>query len=344
YAFAYRLTRNRFAASVAALTFTFGGYLTSYPAQQPTILESAVWLPLVLLCLDSAAELYLTPGPSPARRGVTLLIIAGAAMAMSILAGHPQTWLYVLYAALAYWLMANRRWLMDERNTHHASRISSFILQTSAFLLFAFGLSAMQLLPTLEFTRLSTRAALGYAFTSSGFALHEIITLLLPGYFGGSPLYVGIVPLMLAGAALWSVNREPSTANGARPFTVHRSLSSKRCFSITVFWLLLALVALFLSFGDASFVYSLFYLLAPGFAQVRDQERAALLWSFALAMLAAIGAARISERLAVNSERSAMNSQFRITVHRSLLTVHLFLLVLIALAYVSALASEAAQV
>src|SRR5437762_10967351 len=44
FAFAYRFTRSRFGAGVAALTFTFGGYLISYPAQQPAILESAVWL------------------------------------------------------------------------------------------------------------------------------------------------------------------------------------------------------------------------------------------------------------------------------------------------------------
>src|SRR5439155_20097603 len=106
-------------------------------------------------------------------------------------------------------------------------------------------------------------AQTGYAFTSSGFAPYEIITLLIPGYLGGSRLYVGLLPLLLAGVGL-----------------------AKRRASIVWFFGLLALLALLLSFGDASFVYSLFYLLAPGFALVRDQERAALLWALALAMLA----------------------------------------------------------
>ncbi len=358
YAFAMRLTRSRFAAWVAALVFTFGGYLISYPVQQPAILESAVWLPLVLLLLDYSAEQFLLTNviaseakQSPScdeeiasaqnarlamTRGVAGLILAGTSLALSILAGHPQTNVYVFYTALAYWLMANRRWLMDERNTHHALRISSFILQTSAFLLFAFGLSAVQWLPTLEFTRLSTRAQLGYAFTSTGFAPHEIITLLVPGYFGGSPLYVGIIPLLLVGAALLAVNGEPSTVNRARPFTVHS-------LPFTAFWLLLALVALFLSFGDSSFVYSLFYWLAPGFALVRDQERAALLWSFALAMLAAIGAASLGRRSADGGggPSNAAHRPPSAVVFGGLLLV---LTVLIALAYVGALASEAAHV
>ena len=305
FAFAYRLTRSRFAAWVAALTFTFGGYLISYPAQQPAILESAVWLPLVLLLLDWAAE-----PPARITRTIAGLALAGASMALSILAGHPQTFIYVFYSALAYWIYltiahARRRADDGERKVSSILLLSLFV----AFVAFAVGIAAVQLLPTLEFTGLSTRAQTGYAFTSSGFAPYEIITLLIPGYFGGSPLYVGLLPLLLVGVAL-----------------------AKRQASIVWFFGLLALVALLLSFGDASFVYSLFYLLAPGFALVRDQERAALLWSFALAMLAALGAASL---------RHEAGDGLRSSVFAGLLLV---LLVLIAFAYIGALASESARV
>jgi hypothetical protein len=49
-----RLAAARFAGAVAALSFTYAGYLTSFPVQQITILETAVWLPLVLFFLDRA--------------------------------------------------------------------------------------------------------------------------------------------------------------------------------------------------------------------------------------------------------------------------------------------------
>jgi hypothetical protein len=56
YLFSRELTGSRPAAVVAALTFTFGGYLTGYPSQQLAVLETDVWLPLILFCLYRAAQ------------------------------------------------------------------------------------------------------------------------------------------------------------------------------------------------------------------------------------------------------------------------------------------------
>jgi len=44
YLLAKRLLRDRRAALISSLVFTFGGYLTSYPSQQLAILEADVWL------------------------------------------------------------------------------------------------------------------------------------------------------------------------------------------------------------------------------------------------------------------------------------------------------------
>ena len=54
YLFVRDLTGNRAAAFIAALTFTFSGYLTGYPSQQLAILEADVWLPLILFFLHRA--------------------------------------------------------------------------------------------------------------------------------------------------------------------------------------------------------------------------------------------------------------------------------------------------
>ena len=43
--------RTQLGAFIAAIVFTFGGYLTAYPSQQLAILETDAWLPLILLCL-----------------------------------------------------------------------------------------------------------------------------------------------------------------------------------------------------------------------------------------------------------------------------------------------------
>ncbi len=312
YVFARRVTRSRFAAWIASLTFTYGGYLIAYPAQQASILAGDVWLPLVLWALHRAAE----PPEAVPGRSYRLapgqwawLAVAAAFMATSILAGHPQTYIYVFYTAAAYWLYVAWR----APGMRFAARAAGLVV----FGLFSVALSAVQLLPTLEFTRYSTRAELGYAFTSGGFAPHELITLLVPGYFGGSPLYIGLVTLLLAGIALAMPSRK---------------------FASGTFWVALAAVALLLSLGGSSFLYSLFYLLAPGFALVRDQERAAFLWSFALAMLAAVGAARLTDR---DDGPALKASRIVPAILRGAL---LSLGVLIVAAYIGALASEGAQV
>ncbi|MGC8782331.1 MAG: glycosyltransferase family 39 protein, partial [Anaerolineae bacterium] len=60
-----------------------------------------------------------------------------------------------------------------------------------------------------------------------------------------------------------------------------------------LFFALIALVALLLSYGRNAFLYPLFYRWAPGWALFRDQERAAFIVAFGLSVLAGYGAARL---------------------------------------------------
>jgi hypothetical protein len=175
-----------FAGVVAALTFTHGGYLTSFPPQQITILETAVWLPLILLCVDRA---FHSSRPRPR------LILAGMALACALLAGHPQTAMYVVYATLAYGIFL--AWTLG-RGFHVSSLL--FLLFP---LLLGVALAAVQLLPTWMFITRSTRAHLDYDAVAQGFSLAETIHLIYPGHSGGAPQYVGVLPPILVGTALF---------------------------------------------------------------------------------------------------------------------------------------------
>jgi len=143
------------------------------------------------------------------------------------------------------------------------------------FVLLGFGLAAAQLLPSLEYMRLSVRAQANYNEMSGGFPRQDPIQLLLPGSVSlMSPLYVGILPLFLAVLApLLKRNRE------------------------VIFWACLALGALLLSFGGNTFFYSPFYLFAPGFALFRSQERSAFVFSFSLALLAGYGVQLLTQAM-----------------------------------------------
>jgi hypothetical protein len=101
-----------------------------------------------------------------------------------------------------------------------------------------------------------------------------------------SPLYIGVVGLGLAWLGTWF-------AFGARPQPLPRTdwLPSPRAGAI--FFALLALVALLLSFGGNGFLYPIFYWLVPGWNLFRGQERAAYLVALGLSMLAGYGALAI---------------------------------------------------
>ena len=260
--FAKRLLGSRVAAFVCALTFTFGGYLTSYPPQQLAILETATWLPLALLFFDRAVDTL---------KGLRYFIAGGVVLGIAALAGHPQTFLFVGDACAIYFAWRAATQVSSFRVSglrFCVLRFASYLLPFGFSLLLAAGISAAQWLPTLEYQGLSTRAAISWADAAGGFPTFDPLQMILPGFVSAfqSPLYIGILPLWLAVFALW-VNR-------AREKT---------------FWAALALVSLLVAFGFHVFAYAVFYLFVPGFAMFRGQERLALVISFALAILAGYG-------------------------------------------------------
>ncbi len=283
------LRRVRFGGVMASLVFTYGGYLTGFPVQQITILETSAWLPWVMWAVTVATQSlppnqpqtpplkYISPAPlllcSPAPYWGAL------AFALSILAGHPQTVLYIFYLSLVYTLFhafttsANHQVSnTSSRITHHASRFLGPLAPWLIIVVLGAGLAAAQLLPTREFIAHSLRADLAYQAVSAGLPLNEFISILYPGFFGGSPQYVGIVALVLIALAL---TLRPPTPDLRPPI---------------FFWAGAGLVSLLLAFGSNTFLYPLFYLFMPGFDAVRQQERAFLVYSFSAAVLTGCGA------------------------------------------------------
>lgn len=298
------LRRARFAGVIASLGFTYSGYLTGFPVQQITILQVSVWLPWLLWGLS--VTVFAHHSESKVHFGFRTVEAASLrpaawaalAFALAILAGHPQTVLYIFYLSLAYALFLG--WLVSRQSGSLFSHLSN---QTEsplpprppaplrslgrAFALWLFTIllgsliAAAQIWPTLEFIRRSLRADLTYQAVSAGLPLNELIAVLYPGFFGGSPEYVGIASLGLIALALalgWP------RSGGVKP-----AVSGQ-----IIFWLGAAVVSLLLAFGGRTFLYSIFYLGIPGFDAVRQQERAFLIYSFSAAVLAGYGALLVS--------------------------------------------------
>jgi hypothetical protein len=270
------LTHSRPAALIAALTFTFSGYLTGYPSQQLAVLEADVWLPLILFFLYRAnqrmADSEWRIANSGSRLALSPLLLAGLAFGLTLMAGHPQSGFIVACLSLAFLIFdfgftttvpeVKRSGIYDLR--------SSILLPLSSialFLLTGLGLAAIQFIPAVEYTLRSVRAEGTYDKMSGGFPLIDLIQFLLPGQVSHySPLYVGVVGLILA---VWVVFAAPNRH--------------------TTFWAVLAVIALLISLGGHTFFYSPLYLSVPGFSIFRGQERWAFAVAFSLSVLAGYG-------------------------------------------------------
>jgi hypothetical protein len=192
--------------------------------------------------------------------------------------------MYVFYVALLYGSVRSWQARLSWRWT---------LVSQVAWVVVGFGLAAVQLVPSWEFTRLSVRASLSYKELAGGFALRDLAQILVPGTFTHwSPVYVGIYALLLAGVACLA-----AYSSGWRK-GAHSALCT--CHTLRAlaaqarFWAVLTLGSLVLSLGGKALLYRVFYWVVPGFALFRSQERAVYVTSFGLAVLSGCGAAWLS--------------------------------------------------
>lgn len=263
-----RLTGARAPAAFAGLAYMFGGYLTGYPLNQLSVLESSIWLPLILWLLDIARE-----------RGLRYYVVAGAAWALSFFAGHPQVPLYSLYVAAAFGIATP---FPAARGTAHPGPAPAILRSAfkrlgglALFAVIAVGLAAVQILPTQDLTENSKRTSITAEERARGLGPAEIGALLVPLHWGNQAAYAGMVTL---GLALFALVVPPAAGRARRER-----------------WLfaLIAAGGLALAFGGATPLYWLARALGPGFALIRNQERALAIWSFGVSVLSGYGVAAL---------------------------------------------------
>jgi hypothetical protein len=221
---------------------------------------------LQLAILESAcwlpfALVGLHAAVQPTRTDWNALLWAGAALALAWLAGHPQTAWYATMLCVA-WL----GWRCYEQRRG----LRSFLLAFIVFGVMTAAAAAVALFPQAEYLLHTSRTGLGIDAKANGFPPRDIAQWVMPGVVSVfSPLYVGIPALALAVGAAWGL-------------------------AVARFWAVVAVVALVLSLGGGTVLYDLLYQLPVGLSFFRGQERAAWLFSVAVAALAAYGAAHLA--------------------------------------------------
>lgn len=255
YLLARKLTGSIFGSLLAAIAFAFGGYITSYPAQQLAVLETAVWLPLIVLFLELAVE-------SPVKW--RWLAAGSLAFGTALLAGHPQTDLFIIYATEGYLL-----WRLVGQRTGWKTTVAALV----AYPALAGAIAAIQLIPTVAFLAQSSRADMNYLEAAHGYLLSALPEVLVPLWHDEKALSIGIAALLLAVLGAIRARREP-----------------------IAYWIVVALLALPLSTGGATPLFWLLYHAVPGWNLFRDQERVIVLFSFSAALLAGRGVAELERR------------------------------------------------
>lgn len=202
-----------------------------------------------------------------------------------VLAGHPQVFLYVAYAMGLYYVVSVAGRVQTSGEWMAAMRSTGLFLVVLAL---GLALAAAAFLPAYELAGLSARGATTPEVLEWGTRdFRNLVTFVAPEFFGQMGptawdywgpaaeeygyyweiyVYLGMVPLLLAGAALTLVRRR-----------------------LTLFLGLLTTFCLIGILGETTPFPRLLHTLAPGFGMFRAHTRLGLVMGFAVAILAGMG-------------------------------------------------------
>ncbi len=274
YLFMRELKLSRYSGVLAGIIFAFSGFMVSHIIHL-TIISTFAWFPLILLFF------YRTLFQRRLRDASATALTLGLAN----LAGHPQMTLHIVYAIcllFILYLLFNWRGELPYVLKNH---IPLFLLT----ILLGFAVSAAAYLPAYRYSIHTVREMMTYAeATETSLPPWFLITVLIPKFFGSiaggveetvpfwvdparynyweTCLYVGVVPLILAGIGIF-FNRN----------------------KLRWQFLILAFVALFFALGKFTPLYRLAFNILPGFDRFRIPARFVDLFTIAIAFLSGLG-------------------------------------------------------
>lgn len=272
YCYMYIVTRSRLAAIATGIIYSMSGYMMAHLGHL-TMIHAAAWIPLILCAFEVLRH----------RFDRVWFGIGVGAIACCFLSGHPQIPAYgigmgAIYAACLGWIAPIGRW--------------QYYKATLGMLIIGLGICAVQVIPTLELSRLSVRAEMTFeAFSAYSVPPWQALQFLFPYLFtaldsSGQPTrywgewnltelanYPSLLALML----------------GAVGFAAYRSRP------LAWFWLIVGVVTLLFTFGDGTPLgYILFHL--PVYKMFRAQGRHAVEVALAISFLAGFGVAAIQQQ------------------------------------------------
>ena len=196
YLFLRSLNLSKYAALFSGLAFGFMGYMAVW-FEWGVVGQSALWLPLILYGITGYFK----------SKSSKFLVLSSVGLACSLFSGHIQTTVYVGIVMLSYYVFSA---FLTEKDFNKGFRA---LISGAWFILLALGISAIQILPSLELLQLSARNIPQSESLFYGFQLpySHLVTVFAPDFFGNPGVgnawqpnyaeflaYFGIVTLVFA--------------------------------------------------------------------------------------------------------------------------------------------------
>ena len=304
YAFARTIRLDRLGSLIAAISFTFSGFMV-VSVVHPMIIAAASWLPLLLAIVERLVRTQEEQAPGETSGPVAYMpwVAAGAvALGLQLLAGHVEISYYVVLVVTFY---AACRIAVYWRRTRSWLQAGKLALAVILLVGLGGGLAAIQMIPYYELVQQNFRQGSASYEQVIGWAypLRRLIAFLVPDFFGnpthhsytdvfsgevvtnlrnirGESIqtiywgiknyveggsYVGFLPLLLALVAVWKARTK----------------------YVRIF-LALALVSLAFVFGTP--LYAVLYYALPGINQLHSPFRWIYPYTLSLSVLAGCGA------------------------------------------------------
>lgn len=304
YLLARQLKLDRYGSFFSAIVYMFSGiFIGRIQIGHDPAIDVIALTPLLFFLFLKALE----------NKSIKYGILAGIVFGLQILAGYMQFTIYVGYLILAYFFY--NRVVTSKFNLKN---LPSEITILSSVFIIAFIISAVQLLPSFELSNHAIQAGEPIKYElllddKSSYSLSPkyTISFILPDFFGSrtdgtywatdqfeeSTAYFGILPLLLM----------------SLPIIFRRN-------RYTIFFSLVAVVALVFSYGQYNPLFPILHKIILVLDIVRNPARFLTLFVFATAILSGFGYNILSDFLR-NKNKSRLNTGIKILLAFSLIAL-----------------------
>jgi len=318
YVYARTIRLDRVGSLVAAITFTFSGFMI-VSVVHPMIIAAASWLPLLLAVVERLVRTQEEQVPGQKPRPVSYIpwiAVGAAALGVQFLAGHVEIAYYVILVTVFY---AACRIAIYWRRTRSWVQAGKLGLAVVLLIGLGVGLAAIQVIPLYELVRENFRqeSATYQQIIEWAYRWRRLVAFWVPDFFGnpthhsyvdmfsrqvitdlrnaqGEPIqtiywglknyveggsYVGILPLLLGFLAVWKSRTK-------------------------YVWIFLALAVVSLLFVFGTPLYAFLYYLLPGIKQLHSPFRWIFPYTLSVSILAGCGASWLATSGSRTNRRS----------------------------------------